>query len=328
MAIAAARPQAAPVARQNRMTLASVTSGVKQAPYRLLVHGRDAVGKSTFAAHAPKPVFIGTEDGTGHLDVARFPAPETWDDVTDAVATLAQDSGGFQTLVLDTVDWAEPLLWKHICVKSGVSAITEVGGGYGKGYEAAVDGWRSFLSSLERLQAKQNMHVVLLAHSVIKKFANPEGEDYERYVISMNDKSAALLRQWAKAVYFAQFETFASAKKKGERVKGVSTGARLLCTQPSAAYDAKDRYFVPETIPLDWESFDASAKAGAQNDPEVLRSEIDRKAHQLGGELGQKALDKLPQADTGEKLSQLNNWLNAKLAEKAEREAKNEEVKS
>jgi hypothetical protein len=308
--------------RQSRMTLGAITAGVIQAPYRLVVHGKDGVGKSTFAAGAPKPVFLGTEDGTGHLSVARFPAPECWDDVRDAVRTLTADAGGFKTLVVDSTDWAEPFLWKQISKSAGVDGIEEVGGGFGKGYTAAVDGWRAFLADLERLQALQGMNVVLIAHSVIKKFANPEGEDYERYIIAMHEKSAALLRQWAKGVYFANFETFAQAKKKGERVKGISTGARLLCTQPSAAFDAKDRYFLPETVPLDWDEFEAAVKKASPTDPDALRSEIERKAHLAGGEVETKALDFLRKntSDTVA-LAKLNDRLNAKLAEKREQEA-------
>ena len=307
--------------RQNRMTLAAITSGVIAAPYRLLIHGKDGVGKSTFGANAPKSLFLGTEDGTGHLNVARFPAPETWEDVLYAIQTLAADSGGYKTLVVDSTDWAEPLLWRHVCKNAGVESIDDVGGGYGKGYNAALDGWRVFLAALERLQAAQGMHVVLLAHSVIKRFANPEGEDYERYVIAMHDKSAALMRQWAKGVYFAQFETFAVAKKKGEKVKGVSTGARLLWTQPSAAYDAKDRYFLPEHIPLDWEDFDAAVKAASPTDPEALKAEIERKAELVGGEVKEKALAAFKRhASDPVALAKINDKLNARLAEKREQE--------
>jgi hypothetical protein len=323
MALVTPMKPTAAAARVNRMTLASITTGVVQAPYRLLVHGRDGVGKSTFGASAPKPIFLGTEDGTGHLDVARFPAPESWEDVLDAIRALTVDAGGFKTLVVDTVDWAEPLLWAQICKTANADSIEEVGGGYGKGFTAAVDGWRVFLAAVERLQAARGMHVILLAHSVIKKFVNPEGEDYERYVVAMHDKSAALMRQWVKGVYFAQFETFAQAKKKGERVKGISTGARVLCTQPSAAFDAKDRYFVPDSLPLNWDDFEAAVKAAAPTNPEALRSEIERKAKVVGGEIESKALKFLTENTTNAAgLVKLNDRLNALVAEKAEQEAK------
>jgi hypothetical protein len=309
--------------RTNRMTLAAITSGIIRAPYRLLVHGKDGVGKSTFGSNAPKAVFLGTEDGTGHLNVSRFPAPETWEDVLDAVRTLSADPGGYRSLVIDSIDWAEPLLWRYVCRQAGVDTIEEVGGGYGKGYQASIDGWRVLLAELEKLQTTRDMHIVLLAHSVIRKFANPEGEDYDRYVLAMHDKSAALMRQWVKGVYFANFETFAVAKKKGEKVKGVTTGARLLWTQPAATYDAKDRYFLPDNIPLDWGDFEAAVAKASPTDPAALKAEIERKAKILGGEIETYSTEYLAKNGTdAATLVKLNDRLNAKLGEKREQEGK------
>jgi hypothetical protein len=310
-----------PPPRTVRMTLASVSRGIVAAPYRLVIHGTDGVGKSTFAADAPSPIFLGAEDGTGHLDVARFPAPESWADILDAVRTLTNEKHDFQTLAVDSLDWVEPHIWQSVCDAAGVHHIEEAGGGYGKGYAAALDLWRSFLSALERLQATKGMHVILIAHTLIKPFKNPEGDDFERYVLKLNDKAAGLCREWAKGVYFANYETFAEKDKRTKRVKGVSTGARLLHTQRTAAYDAKDRYGVPESLPLSWEDFDAAAKEASPADPKALASEIERKAKLVGGEIETKAMEFLTQhaGDAGA-LAKINDRINAKLAEKREQE--------
>jgi hypothetical protein len=309
-----------PPPRAVRMTLAAVTKGIVHAPYRLVIHGTDGVGKTTFGADAPAPIFLGAEDGTGHLDVARFPAPESWLDILDAVRTLTNEPHEFKTLVVDSLDWVEPHIWQHVCDAAGAVNIEEVGGGYGKGYTAALDLWRSFLNALERLQAAKGMHVILIAHSLIKLFKNPEGDDFERYTIKLNDKAAGLCREWAKGVYFANYETFA-VKEKSKRVKGVSTGARLLYTQRTAAYDAKDRYFVPESFPLSWAEFDAAAKAASPVDPKALAEEITRKAKALGGEIETFAVDFLEKhAGEATALAKLNDRLNGKLAEKRESE--------
>lgn len=307
--------------RQNRMTLASVTKGRIAAPYRLLIMGVDAVGKSTFAASAPSPVFLGPEQGTNHLDVARFPIPETFEDIRDAVHSLTENRGDYQTIVIDSVDWIEPLIWQHVCVQAGVRSIEEVGGGYGKGYVAALDQWRIFLADLEALQRKQSMAVILVAHAFIKAFRNPEGEDFDRYTLKMHDKAAALLREWSEGVYFAQFETFA-VKEKAKRVKGISTGARVLYTQRTAAYDAKDRYGLPEKIALDWEEFVAAAKAGRPVEPKNIVEMVKAVAEELGGDMKGKTLEHLAQAGgDATKLAKLLNWANAKLNEKKEKES-------
>ena len=314
------KPNAPSQQRASRMTLAAVVKGKIDGPYRLVIHGTDGVGKSTFAASAPNPIFIGTEDGTGHLDVARFPAPESWEDILDAVAALTADAGGYKTLVLDSLDWAEPLLHAKLMAEDGkAEVIEEIAGGYGKWVNVVTTHWRSFFAALERLQRAQGMHVILVAHSFIKQFSNPEGEDYSRYVLKLADKSAALCREWSKGCYFAQYETFA-VKEKGKRVKGVSTGARLLYTQRTAAYDAKDRYGLPESIALDWDEFDQAAKKGA-DDIANLTAEIRRKAHEVGGQVEAKALDALrTSAEDITRLKQINDKLNALVAKKHERE--------
>lgn len=324
MSNAAAVQKPAPVvapARAPRMTLASITRGKLLGPARLLVYGVDGVGKTTFAAGAPKPVFLGAEDGTTELDVARFPTPTTWLDVLEAVRTLTADGGGFETFVLDTVDWTEPLLLAELCRREGVTSREEIGGGFQKWINAAVDEWRVLLAALERLQATQKMNIIILAHSEKKNVKNPMGEDYERFQLKMHEKHSGLFREWVKGVYFAKHEEYADKDKKTKRVRGISTGARLLFTQWSAAYDAKDRYNLPEQIALDWSEFE-KARASGHVATEALKAEIERKAVELGGEVEKFARDYLVKnATNAVQLNLLNTKLNAKLAERAEQQA-------
>ena len=64
---------APPVRAPSKMTLDAITRGKIEKPLRLLVIGVDGVGKSTFAAAAPSPIFLDAEDGSNNLDVARLP---------------------------------------------------------------------------------------------------------------------------------------------------------------------------------------------------------------------------------------------------------------
>jgi hypothetical protein len=315
---------ATPATAPRRMSLAAVVKGKIEAPYRIVVHGPDGVGKSSFAADSPKPIFLDKEDGSQHLPVDRFPTPEdgkvTWADVLGAVREVTNEPHDYQTFVIDTLDWIEPSLWADVCAKAKVKTIEDVGGGFGKGYGAALDGWRSLLSAIEQLQKKRNMNVILIAHSAIKNFKNPQGDDFQRYTLKLHDNSAALIREWAKGVYFATYEEFAVKEKGAQLAKGVSTGARLMYTQRRAAFDAKDRYGLPFTLPLSWSEFDQKTRQGS--DPAVLRADAERKANELDGELKTKALEALVRAGTDtQKLAQLNDWLNGKLNEKSEKEA-------
>jgi AAA domain len=50
------------------ISLASLNRTAALKPPRILIHGVHGVGKTTFAAGAPDPVFILTEDGLGTLE--------------------------------------------------------------------------------------------------------------------------------------------------------------------------------------------------------------------------------------------------------------------
>ena len=306
-----------PAPAPSRITLKNLVTGRQSKPLRVLLYGVEGVGKSTFGSDAPSPIFLGAEDGTAHLDVTRFPMPANWTEVLDSVRTLTQDEHGFKTLVIDTVDWIEPLLWDHICKRDGQPNVEAYG--YGKGYVAALDEWRSFLASLERLRDLRSMHLVLLAHSWIKPFKNPEGDDFDRYELKLHAKAGGLMKEWCDAVLFANYETFAEKDSKTKRVKGVSTGARLIYTGRTAAYDAKNRFSLPDSIPLNWGDFYASVTAHRPADPVELAKASEEKGPKLGGEAEAAAIAWVAKyAGNAAELARMNDRLNAKLAEKGE----------
>jgi hypothetical protein len=261
------------------MSLAKVVSGRVAKPMRVLVYGLEGVGKSTFAANAPAPIFLGAEDGTSQLDVQRFPQPGNWADVMEAVQVLTVEPHDYQTLVLDTLDWIEPLVWQQTCVamakpgKPPLRSIEEPG--YGKGYVEAGGYWRQLTAALERLRTARRMDVVLLAHSWIKTFKNPGGEDFDRYEMKLHKGAAGLWREWCDAVLFAAHDvtTYEDDRK---RVKGIGTGARVLRTEHNAAYDAKNRYDLPPALALDWEAFTEAASAHRPDDPERIRARLEQ----------------------------------------------------
>lgn len=307
--------------RVSRMRMANLVVGPKKKPRRILVSGVEGIGKSTFAASAPSPIFLGAEDGTDQLDVSRFPTPHTLDDVFDALMELIDSKHSYQTLVIDTVDWLEPLVWEHVCKRDsnkGNPLQTIEDYGYGKGYQVALDEWRRLLKGLEDVRAQKGMEVILLAHTHLKTFKNPEGPDFDRYELKLNLKAGGVLKEWCDVVLFAAFETYAQKENPGAKLskaKGFSTGARLIHSQRTAAYDAKSRFSLPESMPLSWEAFDAACKSNQVATPEELSAAIAEKAPQLGAELEKQVLAKAASVATdAQKLAQLLNWTISKLA--------------
>jgi hypothetical protein len=244
------------------MTLANVTSGlVKDAPMRLLVNGPPGIGKSTFAANAPSPIFVDVENGTEELDTKRW-NPKTWGEVLGCIETLTNEPHDYRTVVFDTADAIEPLCWARVCEEAGKTSIE--GLGYGKGYTEALRYWRDLLARLEDLQARRRMHVIFVAHVVLKTFKNPDHNygDYDRYYLKMHEKAAGVLKEWNKAVLFASQERV-TVEQDG-RHRGMDTGRTILFTRPSALYDAKNRLWLPAELQLSWVGFMRAVRAGAE----------------------------------------------------------------
>lgn len=293
----------------SRMALTNVVSGRIQQPLRLILYGPPGIGKSTFAANAPTPIFLGAEDGTAQLDVARFPQPKTWQDVFDAIAVLGKEEHNYKTLVVDTLDWIEPLCHGFVANKLGVTDIDAID--YGRGYNVALDQYRLFISYLERLSTRRKMHIVLLAHSRISSFKNPEGPDFDRYEMKLNKKAGALLQEWATDVLFANYEMCTQTDRQ-KRVRGLDTGMRLIHTTRHAAFDAKNRSSLPESLPLNWEDYEDAVKTGRPADQDDIKVAIEALLDAVDEKTATKARNAMTKADgNSQKLSQILNRLKA-----------------
>lgn len=315
-----------PPARASRMTLAAVTRGVQAQPLRVVLYGPMKVGKTTFGAQAPSPIFIGPEVGTGSLDVARFPTPETWAEAIDAVRTLTTEEHDFKTLVVDSLDWLEPLNWRHVCEAERVNSIEKVGGGFHKGYTAALEEWRRFLTAVEKLRAAKRMHVVMLAHAVVSPFKNPEGDDYDRFTLKLysgkQGNAAGLMAEWCDELLFANHRTL-SAKVDPKAPRGRGYGSeRVLYAERRAAFDAGSRHGVPAEMPLSWAEFYEATQRGQGEVTARLKGEIEAALSRLA-ELDASAAEKARAAlaNTQESSSALSVLLNRINAGVAQREA-------
>jgi hypothetical protein len=261
---------------------------VRQDTVDVLLYGPEGVGKTTFGANAPAPLVVGNEEGLprGLTSTPHLPAPKTWVEFMDQLHLVATQAHDFKTLVVDTLDWLEPLLWDHVCREAGARSIEEVGGGFGKGYTAALDVWREFLAELNVIRPRMN--IILLGHSIVKTFKNPGGVDYDRYQLKLQDKAAGLLKEWARAVLFAQYEDFVdlAGNSKARKGKGYG-GARVVFTSRRPAFDAKNRYDLPDRISLDWGEFYAAAHPDESEQrarAEALRGTIVEQLAELGSD--------------------------------------------
>jgi hypothetical protein len=232
-------------------------------PPRFLFFGEGKVGKSTLCASMPEPVFVGAEDGTSELVTRRIPTPPggwTWEDILQVPLVLAETPDlPYKTLVVDSVDWAEPLCWDYLCrVNRWTKGIESPG--YGKGYTAATEEWWKFLRNLDILREKRGYMIALIGHAIVKAFPNPDGESYDRYIIKMHEKSAGKIREWVDAVGFIRVQILTNKLEEGRsnRVIGVTSGKRMIHMQNGATFEAGNRFDIRAPLelpppPVGWE---------------------------------------------------------------------------
>lgn len=233
--------------------LKSVQKNDGVAAPRLMLYGVEGIGKSTFAAGAPRPIFILTEDGLGSLVADHFPLATSTGDILQAIKTLRNEDHQFETVVIDSVDWLEAIIQREIETKYDAKELA-----YGKAAMIAAEKWREILAGLTALRSERNMVVILVSHTTIKRFDSPEVEPYDRYQPKLQERSSAVLREWCDAVLFANYKTIIKKDDVGfnkTNNRGFSTGERLMFTNERPAYMAKNRYNLPDSLPLSWSSF-------------------------------------------------------------------------
>jgi len=217
---------------------------------KVVIYGPEAVGKTTLAAALPAPLFLDTEGGTAQLDVARL-VVRSWTEIMDAVRALARDPGEYRTIVVDTVDWAERLATEHVVRAANKSSIRGIEDfGFGKGWVFLAEEVARFLAALDAVP----MHRVLVAHSRVVRFEPPDlAAGYDRYELKLSKSVLPLVKEWADALLFAQWDQRVRESESG-RAKGVGGKERYLYTVHSAAFDAKNRHGLAERVPMSAEA--------------------------------------------------------------------------
>ena len=225
-----------------------ITKGKQQRAQRVVLYGVESVGKSTFASQFPNPLFLDIEQGTSHLNVDRCDI-SSWKQLTESLADAKATD--YQTIVIDSADWAERLCVEDLLATSKKTSIEDFG--FGKGWVMVAERMSRMLASIDTL-IDAGKNVVLIAHSKIVRFEAPDAlAAYDRYELKLSKQSSPLLKEFADELWFLRFKTKVSTSETGKG-KGIGGKERILLTTHSAAYDAKTRSGLAEELPLEWAS--------------------------------------------------------------------------
>jgi hypothetical protein len=255
---AAAKPLPNKAKLPTGVPLEGFVTTSKKLPNRVLLYAPEKWGKTSFASEAPDPIFICTEDGLDKLlDEGRVTKPimhnpepfSSWHDVTLAVNSVVVMEHTHRTLVIDTLNGVEQLLFKHI-IKTKCDNDPEKFDAYGRGPKIAAQYWQDLLDPLDSCR-RRGMSILLLAHARISKFSNPEGDDYDRYSPDMDKYSWAVLHKWLDMILFGNFEVFTTKTvKSAAKAKAEGGTSRILYCERTAAFDAGNRHGLPAEIEL------------------------------------------------------------------------------
>ncbi|MFS5674376.1 ATP-binding protein [Streptococcus agalactiae] len=229
-----------------------ITRGKRARAQRVIIYGPEGIGKSSFAAQFPEPLFIDTEGSTDNMDVARMDKPTSYTMLKNQIAFVKANPTCCKTLIIDTIDWAESLIVDDVCAQHGKKGIEDFG--WGNGYTYTKEEVGRFLNMLQDL-IELGINVVLTAHAQMRKFEQPdEMGAYDRWELKLGKKTssqtAPLVKEWADMVLFANYKTVVmTAENKKKKATG---GARVLYTEHHPAWDAKNRHGLPPELPLDY----------------------------------------------------------------------------
>ncbi|MGB0848216.1 MAG: ATP-binding protein [Thiolinea sp.] len=242
---------------------------------RILVYGVAGIGKSTLASSADGVVYHAFEDA-GPISTTYLAENQNTPIITDfsevmgesGVRALYEQDHDFKIYAADSLSSLERVIWAKVCQNGQKSSIEDFG--YGKGYNMALDLWQEYLTGLDAIRNQRNMAIVLLAHSEVEKFIDPITESYDQYRPDLHKAASKMVRKWADAVLFVNYKTFTKQEDTGfgkKIVRGVGVGQRAVFTNERPSYLAKNRYNLPDELPLDWSSIITAIQAGMTDAP-------------------------------------------------------------
>jgi len=224
----------------------------KPKPPCILLYGPEKAGKTTLASEFPGAVYLQAEEGDGVLDIQSLGKIESYAELMDAIGMLYNNEHEFQTVVLDSITALQPLVWAETGARGddkGAKKERIEDFGYGKGYLYALAVWQEILEGLNALRNERGMTIIMIAHSKIERFEDPETAGYNRYDIDLHDKAREYLKREADAILLLKPDVMVKSEDSGfNKTRAIAQGGRSVWVHATSrpAYAAGNRYGIPE----------------------------------------------------------------------------------
>ena len=131
--------------------LQQIQSGRTRMPPRILVYGTEGIGKvDPGRRHTPSPSSSRPKTAWGRSTATSFRWRSSFDDVVAALAELQPEEHDYETVVIDSLDWLERLIWDALC-RARIRHVDREGRRrLRQGLHPRADLWRKILEHLDR----------------------------------------------------------------------------------------------------------------------------------------------------------------------------------
>lgn len=277
------------------MDFANIKKQQINSPPLIGIYGGPGIGKTTFSlgAKALDRYEVGLDNhlliDIDHKSADRIKCKraseglekpiDTIDDIKSIFKSLAIQNHNYEWIVFDNLSSLEELFVQEICRVNGVSAIEKVE--YGKGFELAKEPWFNFFDCIKHLQAERNIGVILIAHTKIENMKDPMTETYSKHFLQLDKRAKAIVMDRIELVGFAHTKSFTKEVDAGfgkKKTEVVGKSQRVLTFAPDIeGFESKDRFNLPEEIPLDWSIFVSELNKSLNKNNEVVKNKTKEK---------------------------------------------------
>lgn len=232
------------------LSLSSLKTTKRNDPPVMLLYGVDGIGKTSLAAEFPNPIYLATEGERPPSDIEMVTPGtiESFDDLLNVIGELLTEEHDRQSVIIDSLDGLEPLVWRTTASRLGINGIEDAG--FGKGYVEADTEWNELMAAVSAL-SRAGMYVVMLAHPEIVRFDSPTTDPYSRYQPKLHKRANALVREKSDIVAFMNYRISIKEKEVARQTKVAHAEGgkeRQMHFNEAAGFNAKNRYSMPDGI--------------------------------------------------------------------------------
>lgn len=243
------------------MNYEEITVGLsKEMPARIIIYGKEKIGKTTFACDAPDAFLIDIENGAQFLakKVRATPHLQDYDSVIGWMKHIYNDDD-FKcgTVVIDSLDHLEELAQTRLIKLHNAKSITDPAikeFAYHRGVVNAANDTATILKWADAIFMKKGIKFIIVAHSMIKEIDLPGKDPFARYQLKLSKQLAAKAMEWCDLACMAEFEFHVSSTGK------TSSPKPCLFTGGDMSYQGGGRLRLPATIELSYRALELAIK--------------------------------------------------------------------